>query len=81
LAIVLLLFYITRLIAISFGAVVAPLIFLLWALPKTADFAEISVKAYLVTIYTVFVHVIIIQLATAFLAAPDSTGNNPLLLS
>lgn len=79
LAVVLLLFYITRLIAISLGAVVSPLIFLLWALPKTADFAEISVKTYFVTVYTVFVHVIIIQLASAFLAAPDATGNNPIV--
>lgn len=75
-AVVLLLFYISRLIIISLGAVLAPLIFLLWTLPKFADFAEISIKTYLVTVYTVFVHVVIIQLASAFLAVPGQVGTN-----
>jgi hypothetical protein len=76
--IVLLLMYISRLIAIAVGAVLSPLIFLLWALPKFADFAEISIKAYLVSVFTIFVHVVVVQLATAFLALPD-TNQNPLL--
>lgn len=79
LAAVLLLFYIMRLITISLGAVLSPLIFLLWALPKFSDFAEISIKTYLVTIYTVFVHVVIIQLASAFLAVPEQVGTNSLI--
>ena len=76
---VLLLFYIMRLITISLGAVMAPLIFLLWALPKFSDFAEISAKTYIVTIFTVFVHVVIIQLASAFLAIPEQVGTNSLI--
>lgn len=79
LAAVLLLLYITRLIAISLGAVLSPLIFLLWAVPKFADFAEISAKTYIVTIFTVFVHVVIIQLASAFLALPEQAGTNSLI--
>jgi len=79
LSVVLLLFYITRLISIAVGAVLSPFIFLLWALPKFTDFAEISAKAYLATIFSVFVHVVIIQLAGAFLALPDQTGTNSLI--
>lgn len=79
LSVVLLLFYITRLIAISLGAVLSPIIFLLWAFPKFSDFAEISIKSYVVTVYSVFVHVVIIQLASAFLAVPGQSGSNSLI--
>lgn len=79
LAVVLLLFYITRLIAIALGAVLAPFIFLLWALPKFSDFAEISAKTYLVTIFSIFVHVVIIQLAASFLTIPGQAGTNSLI--
>ncbi len=79
LAVVLLLFYITRLIVIALGAVLSPLIFLLWAVPKFTDFAEISVKSYLVTIFSIFVHVVIIQLAASFLTLPGQMGTNSLI--
>lgn len=79
LAVVLLLFYITRLITIALGAVLSPFIFLLWALPKFSDFAEISVKTYLTTIFSILVHVVVIQLAAAFLALPDQVGTNSLI--
>ncbi len=73
---VLLLFFIMRLITIAVGTVLAPFIFLLWALPKTADFAEISTKTFITTIYTVFVQVVIVQLASAFFAFPEQVGTN-----
>jgi len=79
LATVLLLFYISRLIIIAFGAVVAPLIFLLWAIPKFSDFAEISSKAYLTVVFSVFVHVVIIQLASAFLSTGSGTGSTTII--
>lgn len=79
LSVVLLLFYITRLISIALGAVLAPLLFLLWALPKFSDFAEIAAKTYLVTIFSIFVHVVVIQLAAAFLTLPEQMGTNPLI--
>ncbi len=79
LAVVLLLFYITRLITIALGAVLSPLIFLLWALPKFSDFAEISAKTYLVNIFSIFIHVVIIQLAASFLTIPGQTGTNGLI--
>lgn len=79
LAAVLLLFYISRLMLLAFGAVMSPLVCLLWLVPKTADFAESAAKAYLVTIFTLFTHVVIIQLASAFLTVPDQIGANPLI--
>jgi hypothetical protein len=75
-SVVLLLFYITRLIAISLGAVLSPLIFLLWLIPKFSDFAEISIKSYIVTVFSVFVHVVIIQLASSFLILPQASTNS-----
>lgn len=78
-AIVLLLFYVSRLIIIALGAVMSPIIFLLWAIPKFADFAEISVKAYITAVYTVFVHVVIIQLAASFLTVSGQSGTNSLI--
>jgi hypothetical protein len=79
LAVVLLLFYISRLIVIALGAVLSPLIFLLWSVPKFADYAEISVKTYISAVYSVFVHVVLIQLASAFLTVPGQRGTNSLL--
>lgn len=75
-AIVLLLMYISRLIIIALGAVLSPFIFLLWAIPKTADFAEMAIKGYLVSVFTIFVHVVTIQLAGSFLALPEQSTNS-----
>ncbi|MEX0895658.1 MAG: pilin [Patescibacteria group bacterium] len=80
-AIVLLLLYISRLILISLGAVIAPFIFLLWTIPKTADYAEIATKTYFVTVFMVFVHVVIIQLASSFLALPEHSENSLLAIA
>jgi hypothetical protein len=75
-SIVLLLMYISRLIFISLGAVLSPFIFLLSALPKFSDFAFIAAKTYLVSVFIVFVHVVIIQLASSFLTLPDHSENS-----
>jgi hypothetical protein len=75
-SIVLLLLYISRLIMISLGAVLSPFVFLLWMVPKFSDFAEIAVKTYIVTVFIVFVHVVIIQLAASFLTLPENSNNS-----
>ena len=61
---------------ISLGAVLSPFIFIMWILPKFSDFANVAVKTYFVTVFMVFVHVVIIQLAGSFLALPDHTENS-----
>lgn len=76
LAMILLFMYVARLIFISLGAVLSPFIFLLWTLPKFADFAEISVKSYIVSVFTVFIHVVVIQLASSFLTFPPSSNTS-----
>lgn len=75
-AIVLLLMYISRLIMISLGAVLAPFIFLFWAIPKYADMASMAVKTYVVTVFMVFIHVVIVQLAAGFLTLPEHSENS-----
>lgn len=79
LAAVLLLFYIGRLMILAFGAVVSPLVCLLALIPSMSDFAANLAKAYFITIFTVFIHVVIIQLASAFLTMPDQVGTNPVI--
>ncbi len=76
LAMILLFMYVARLIFISLGAVLSPFIFLLWTLPKFADFAEISVKSYIVSVFTIFIHVVVIQLASSFLTVPPSSNTS-----
>ncbi len=79
LASALLLFYISRLMILAFGAVISPLVCLISLIPSMADFAGNLTKAYFITIFTVFIHVVIIQLASAFLAMPDQAGANPIV--
>ena len=76
---ILLLFYITRLMLLALGAVMAPFMCLLWLIPGFTGYAVSSAKAYLVTIFSIFVHVVIIQLASAFLTVPGQIGTNPLI--
>jgi hypothetical protein len=80
-SIVLLLMYISRLIMIALGAVLAPFVFMMWALPRFSDFASISIKTYIVNIFVVFVHVVIIQLASSFLSLPDHNENSLISLA
>ena len=68
--------YISRLIIICLGAVLSPFIFLLSAIPKTADFAEMAIKGYFVSVFTIFVHVVTIQLAGTFLTLPEQTNSS-----
>jgi hypothetical protein len=48
----------------------------LWTIPKFADFAEVAVKGYLVTVFTIFLHVVTIQLASSFLTIPAYSNNS-----
>lgn len=79
LAVVLLIFYISRLMILAFGAAISPLLCLLSLTSKMSDFVGNAVKIYLVTIFTVFLHVVIIQLASAFLTVPGQVGENPII--
>ena len=75
-SVVLLLMYISRLILVSVAGAISPFIFLLWSIPKFADVAEIAVKSYFVAVFTVFVNVVVIQLASSFLTIPGNSNNS-----
>lgn len=79
LAVVLLIFYISRLMILAFGAVISPLVCLLSLSSKMSDFVGNAVKIYIITIFTVFLHVVIIQLASSFLTVPGQVGENPII--
>ena len=79
LVVLLLLFYISRIIIIAVGTSLAPFVFLIWSIPKLAPISEILAKTFLMTIYIVFVHVVIIQLASAVLASPSQASSNSIL--
>ncbi|MCA9348396.1 hypothetical protein KC867_03225 [Candidatus Saccharibacteria bacterium] len=77
LSVLLLVYYVMRLVALYIGAVLAPLVGLLAILPGFKDFAITAAKTYLTTIFVLFVHVIILQLAASLFGsiATDEAPN------
>lgn len=78
LSVLLLIYYVVRLVTLYIGAVLAPLVGLIALLPGFKDFAITAVKTYLTTIFVLFVHVIILQLAASLFAglATDQVSNS-----
>lgn len=76
-AIVLLVYYVMRLVTLYIGAVLAPLVSLLWLIPGFRDFAETAFRTYLSTIFVLFVHVVILQLsASLFSGMATASGED-----
>lgn len=69
LSFMLLVYYVGRLVTLYLGAVLSPLILLLWLLPSFKDFATSATKTYLITIFVLFVHVVILLLAASIFAS------------
>ena len=67
-SVILVVYYVTRLVTLYLGAILSPLIVLLWLLPGFKDFAIAAAKTYLVTIFVLFVHVMILLLAASIFA-------------
>lgn len=65
LSVILLVYYVMRLVTLYIGAVLSPLVVLLSMLPGFKDFSITAAKAYLTTIFVLFVHVVILQLAAS----------------
>ena len=77
-AIILLIYYVTRIVVLYIGAVLAPLVLLVWLIPGFRDFAESAGKTYLATIFVLFVHVVILELAASlFIGLADGTNQAP----
>ena len=76
-SVILLVYYIGRLVTLFIGAVLSPLIILLWLVPGFRDFSETAMKTYITTIFVLFVHVVILQLAASlFVGMSAATGND-----
>lgn len=77
LLIILLIYYVGRLVVLFLGAVLSPLVIALWLLPSFRDFSVSAAKTYVTTIFVLFIHVIILQLAaTLFVGMSATSGNN-----
>ena len=74
LSIMLLVYYIMRLVTLYVGAIMTPLVVLLWLIPAFKDFAVTTLKTYLVTIFILFVHAVVLILAASILAGLNAGG-------
>lgn len=73
LTVVLLVYYLLRLVTLFIGAVLSPLATLLWLVPGFRDFCESAAKSYLTTVFVLFVHVVILGLASSLFAGMMAT--------
>lgn len=69
LAVIVLIYYLQRMIILYVGAVLSPLVILLWLLPSFRDFAIAAARTYLVTIFVLFVHVAVLMLAVSLFSS------------
>jgi hypothetical protein len=67
-AVILVVYYVTRLVVLYLGAILSPLVVLIWLIPAFKDFAVAAAKTYLVTVFVLFVHVLILLLAASIFA-------------
>lgn len=78
LSVILLVYYIGRLVTLYIGAVLSPTVLLAWLIPGFRDFAETAAKTYLTTIFVLFVHVVILQLAASLFVGMALGSENDL---
>lgn len=79
LAVMLLIYYLKRLIILYIGAVLSPLIVLLWLLPSFRDFAISAAKMYITTIFVLFVQVVVLMLAVSLFSGLVQGDGNPFM--
>lgn len=76
-SVILLVYYVGRLVVLFIGAVLSPIVAMVWLIPGFRDFAETALKTYFITIFVLFVHVVILQLsASLFTGMAKSNGND-----
>lgn len=76
LSVILLVYYIGRLVTLYIGAVLSPAVLLAWLMPGFRDFSETAAKTYLTTIFVLFVHVVILQLAASLFVGMAAGSDN-----
>ncbi|HUC88105.1 MAG TPA: hypothetical protein VMR95_03070 [Candidatus Binatia bacterium] len=67
-SVILLIYYVGRIVTIYLGAVLSPLVLLVWLIPGFRDFALNAAKTYVFTVFVLFVHVVILELAASLFA-------------
>lgn len=79
LTVMLLVYYVGRLITLYIGAVLSPIVMLLYLIPAFKDFAITALKTYLMTIFVLFVQVVIMQLASSIFSGmlQNDTSGQP----
>jgi hypothetical protein len=75
LTIMLLVYYVLRLVTLYIGAVLSPLVVMLWLLPAFKDFVLAAIKTYLITIFVLFVHAVIVLLAASLFVGVQQGDN------
>ena len=77
-------YYFMRLISLYLGAVLAPLVLILALMPGWRQFSWLAIKSYLVTIFILFIHNLILLVAGNLfllaLAIPDFRSQSLMLL-
>ena len=77
-SVILLIFYVGRIVTIYLGAVLAPLVILCWLLPSLRDTAISASKRYFSAIFVLFIHVVILELAATLLTGMmANSGSKP----
>jgi hypothetical protein len=79
LAVMLVIYYVLRIVVLYIGAVLAPVMMLLWLLPAFKDFVVTAVKVYIMTIFVLFVHVVILLLAASIFTGMRAAGSDDAL--
>jgi type IV secretory pathway TrbL component len=80
-AMMLLVYYVARLIMLFLGAAMSPFVVLLWLLPGFRDFANNLIRTYLMVIFVLLVHVVILMLGATLLDGQNSGGvPNPIMV-
>ncbi len=75
-AVILLVYYVVRIVALYTGAVLSPLVFLLWLLPAFKDFANTAVRVYLSTVFVLLIHVVILLLSASLFKGVQASSLN-----
>jgi hypothetical protein len=79
LSVILLIYYILRLVVLYIGAVLAPLVLLLWLVPSFKDFAVNALRTYLTTVFVLFIHIVILALAASIFMGMIQNDPNKVL--
>ena len=72
-SVVLMVYYVARIVTLFIGAVLSPLIIMIWLIPGFRDFSSSAVRTYITTIFVLFVHVVTLQLASSLFTGMSAT--------